>query len=39
VPVRLERFDGQIHAFLLMGGFVDDTERLLAIIAEWLHGL
>jgi acetyl esterase len=39
VPVRLERFDGQIHAFLQMGGFVDDTERLLALIAEWLRGL
>ena len=39
VPVRLERFDGQIHAFLQMGGFVDDTERLLAMIAEWVHEL
>jgi len=39
VPVQLERFAGQIHAFLQMGGFVDDTERLLAMIAGWLRGL
>ena len=37
VPVRLERFAGQIHAFLQMGGYLDDTERLLAMIAEWLR--
>jgi acetyl esterase len=39
VPVRLERFDGMIHAFLQMGGYVDATERLYAIMAEWLREL
>ena len=32
----LEKVRNQV---LQMGGFVDDTERLLAMIAEWLGAL
>ncbi len=39
VPTRVERFEGMIHAFLQMGGHIDATERLYAIMAEWLGGL
>lgn len=39
VPVRTDRFEGMIHAFLQMGGHIDATERLLTQIAEWLAGL
>ena len=36
VPVQAERFDGMIHAFLQMGGYIDATERLLVMIRDWL---
>jgi acetyl esterase len=39
IPVRLERFDGMIHAFLQMGGYIDATERLLILIRDWLAGI
>jgi acetyl esterase len=39
VPTRVERFEGMIHAFLQMGGYIDATEQLYAVIAEWLGAL
>jgi len=39
VPTKIERFEGMIHAFLQMGGHIDATERLYAVMKDWLGGL
>jgi acetyl esterase len=37
VPVKLERFAGQIHGFLSMGRIVADSDRLVKMAAAALH--
>jgi acetyl esterase len=39
VTVTVERFEGMIHAFLQMGGYIDATERLLVLMRDWLAGV
>jgi acetyl esterase len=38
VPVKLERFEGQIHGFLTMGRIVADSARAIALSAAALKG-